>query len=64
MSVSEARRRANDKWDKENTERVQLKMPKGYGEIIRAQAEKHNLSKTKYIKKLIDDDVKKGESND
>lgn len=39
MAISEARRKANDKWDRENTEKVQFKMPKGYNEKIKKQAE-------------------------
>lgn len=30
MAVSEAQRKARDKWDKENTEKVQFKAPKGF----------------------------------
>lgn len=61
MAISEARRRANDKWDKENMEKVQFKMPRGYNEKIKKQADKKGLSKTAYVKKLIDNDIEREE---
>ena len=65
MPMNDARKRANKKWDKANTERVQFDAPKGYNEKIKTQAEKKGLSKAGYMKKLVDDDIAKdGESND
>lgn len=65
MPISEARKKANKKWDKGHTERVQFDAPIGYNEKIKTQADKKGLSKAGYMKKLIDDDIAKdGESID
>jgi len=60
MPVSEARKKANKKWSNNNLEKVQFYAPKGYNDKIKAQAEKANLSKASYLKKLIDKDIKEG----
>lgn len=61
MSMTEARKRANEKWAKNNYEKIQFSAPKGYNEKIKAQADKKGLCKAGYLKALIDEDMKKGE---
>ena len=53
MAVSEARRRANDKWDKEHTEKVQFKAPKGFNRMIEDRAAELGLSKAGYLKYAV-----------
>lgn len=59
MPLSEARKRANKKWNDNNLDRVAVYLPKGYNDIVKEQADKKGLSKAKYIKTLIDEDIKK-----
>ena len=49
MPVSEARQRANKKWDTENTERINLIVRKGMKEQLRAAAEAAGESLNGYI---------------
>lgn len=49
MPVSEARTRANKKWDSENTERINLIVRKGMKEQVRAAAEAAGESLNGYI---------------
>lgn len=60
MPMTEARKRANEKWTKNNYEKIQFYAPKGYNEKIKEQADKKGLSKAGYIKQLIDEDMKEG----
>lgn len=59
MPLSEARKRANKKWNDNNLDRIAVFLPKGYNDIVKGQADKKRLSKAKYIKTLIDEDIKK-----
>ena len=59
MEMTEARKRANKKWNDKNLEKVQFYAPKGFNEKVKAQADKKGLSKAGYIKKLVDDDIAK-----
>lgn len=59
MPLSEARKRANKKWSDKNLEKIQFYAPTGYNDIVKEQADKKGLSKAKYIKTLIDEDIKK-----
>lgn len=49
MPVSEARQRANKKWDAENTERINLIVRKGMKEKLKAAAEAAGESLNGYI---------------
>ena len=57
--VSEAKKRANEKWDKENIRRFVLKVAKNTENDILAKLEaQENISG--YIKNLIREDIKRG----
>lgn len=49
MPVSEARQRANKKWDAENTERINLIVRKGMKDQLKAAAEAAGESLNGYI---------------
>ena len=49
MPTSEARQRANKKWDAENTERINLIVRKGMKDQLRAAAEAAGESLNGYI---------------
>ncbi|MBR1863808.1 MAG: hypothetical protein IJ806_06965 [Ruminococcus sp.] len=59
MALSEARKKANKKWNAQNLEKLQADLPKGYNDKIKARAFSLGLSKAAYIKKLVDEDMKK-----
>lgn len=62
MAVSEARRRANDKWDKEHTEKVQFKAPKGFNKMIEDRATELGMSKAGYMKYAIRQEIKSADN--
>jgi predicted HicB family RNase H-like nuclease len=57
MALSEARKRANKKWNdanmKDRYDRIQLIVPKGQKAVIQAAAERHGQSVNGYITSLI-----------
>ena len=66
MSLSEAKKRANKKWNdanlKERYDRIQLVTPKGKKEIYRAYAEEQGKSLNALIIELLEKDMQlKGE---
>lgn len=63
MAVSEARRRANDKWDKEHTEKVQFKAPKGFNKMIEDRAAELGMSKAGYLKYAVRQEIKSSEDS-
>ncbi len=63
MPVSDARKRANAKWDAENLEKVQFDAPKGFNQMIKDRAKELGLSKAGYLKKVITDEIKSAENS-
>lgn len=63
MPVSDARKRANAKWDAENLEKVQFDAPKGFNQMIKYRAKELGLSKAGYLKKVITDEIKSAENS-
>ncbi len=57
MALSEARRRANDKWDKANMSILSCKVKNEYAERVKEIASAKGLSVNAYIKALIDKDM-------
>ena len=49
MNISEARYKANKKWNKENYEQINLSVPKGQKEVIKAAADAAGESVNAYI---------------
>lgn len=62
MSLSEARKRANKKWNDENLnklyDRVSVLVPKGKKDIIKAHAEQQGESLNGFINRAIDETIK------
>lgn len=58
MAISEARKRANKKWNdanlKERYDRIQLVLPKGDKDVIKAAAKANGESANAFIKRAID----------
>lgn len=57
--ISDARRRANAKWDSENLDRMGFTVPKGYKEIIKAHAEIMGESTNKFIQRAIKETIER-----
>ena len=57
MPVSKAQQRAVDKYVKENYDRIEVKVPKGQKEIIRAHAEARGESVNGFIGRAIDNQM-------
>ena len=53
MPVSEARRRANDKWLKEKVEEIKFRVPKGNKEIIQAHAAEQGESVNAFLNRAV-----------
>lgn len=58
MAISENQKRARDKWNAENLEKVQFYAPKGLNEKIKARADELEMSKASYIRYAIDEEIK------
>ena len=63
MAVSEAKKKANAKWNAENLEEIQFYAPKGFNQVINDRAKELGLSKAGYLKKVITDEIKPAEDS-
>jgi len=54
MALTEAQRRANDKYIKENYQKLSISYPKEYCETVKAAAKSAGESLAGYVKKAID----------
>ena len=54
MTVSDAQKRATEKWNNEKVDSIRLRVPKGKKELIKECANKNNES----INRLIDQELK------
>lgn len=61
MALSEARKRANQKYNNKAYDQVKIVVKKGEREKIKAFAELKGMSLNGYITKLIYDDMNKGQ---
>lgn len=59
MAISQAKRKANDKWDKENMKVISVKMTKKFAENIDMAVEYRQISRNAYIKNAIKEALKK-----
>lgn len=55
MALTEARRKANDKYIKEKYERLPVSYPKEFCEAVRAAAAVHGETLAGYIRKAIEE---------
>ncbi len=53
--ISEARKRANAKYNAKAYDRLEMKVPKGLKEVIQAHADKHDGSLNKFMNRAIDE---------
>ncbi len=59
MALSEARKKANQKYNEKAYDQVKILVKKGEREVIKARAEELGLSLNAYINKLIHEDLEK-----
>ncbi len=60
MAISEARKRANEKYNAKTYDQIKVIVKKGQREVIKAHAESKGMSLNGYINKLIEQDMKQG----
>lgn len=61
MLISDARRRANDKW-RDKFDEMRFRVPRGKKEIIAAYAAAQGESVNAFINRLIDEEMAKAET--
>lgn len=59
MGISDARKRANEKWLKEKVEDVKFRVPKGKKAIIQEHAAAHNESVNAFLNRAVDETMKR-----
>lgn len=61
MAISEARKRANEKYNAKAYDQIKIVVKKGEKDIIKAYAESQGMSLNGYINKLIKDDMEQNQ---
>lgn len=61
MALSEARKKANEKYNAKAYDQIKVLVKKGKRDVIRQYAESKGLSLNGYINKLISDDMNAGQ---
>ena len=59
---SDARKKANQKWDSANLDRLSIALPKGKKEIIKTHAESMGESVNGFISRAIDNQIERDKS--
>lgn len=63
MPISEARAKANNKYIKEKTDELKIRVPKGNKEVIQAHAEAKNESLNSFVIRAIDETIERDKAN-
>lgn len=64
MALSEARKRANAKYNAKAYDRVEMKVPKGEKDIIKAHAEQYDGSLNKFMNRAISETMERDKSEE
>ena len=59
MAISEARRRANEKFNAKAYDEIKVRVPKGQKEIINAHAQSRGESLNGFIKRAINETIER-----
>ncbi len=59
MSITEARRRANEKYNAKAYDEIKVRVPKGKKDDIKAHAEKNGETLNGFINRAIDEQIKR-----
>jgi len=59
MPVSEARRRANEKWLKEKVEEIKFRVPKGRKALIQEHAARQGESVNSFLNRAVEETIEK-----
>ncbi len=57
MPISDAKKRANAKWDKKAYDRLEIRVPKGQKESILAHAAKQGESLNKFLNRAVSNQI-------
>lgn len=60
MALSETQRKANDKYIKENYQRLPVSYPKEFCQTVREEAQRNGETLAGFVRKAIEDRIKKG----
>ena len=55
LGISEARKKANDKYITEKVDEIKVRVPKGNKDVIKAHAETHGESVNAFVNRAIDE---------
>ncbi len=61
MPLSESRRKANDKYFRENWQQIKLSMPNSEADALRQYCKDHGLTVAGFIRQLIKDAISSGD---
>ena len=61
MAISKSQQKATNKWIANNYDRVNLTVPKGKKDIIKAHAESRGESVNSFINRAIDETIERGD---
>lgn len=61
MAISEAKKKANEKWTKANYTQVKLSMPNEEAEILENYCKEKGHTKAGFIRQAIKDKIERGE---
>ena len=64
MAVSKAQQKATNKWIEKAYDRINLTVPKGQKEVIKAHAEAHSESVNGFINRAISETMERDEHGD
>lgn len=64
MAMSEARKKANEKYNAKAYDQIKVLVKKGQRDVIKAHAEKQGESLNGFIKRAIDEAVERDNSKD
>ena len=64
MAVSDAQRRATNKWLKEKVEEIKFRVPKGKKELIQEHAARNGESVNAFLNRAVDEAIKRNNKSE
>jgi len=64
MGISEARKRANEKWQKEKVDDIRFRVPKGKRAMIQAHAAERGESVNAFLNRAVDEAMERDSKED
>lgn len=63
MGISDARKRANEKWLREKAEEIKFRVPKGKKTVIQEHAAAHNESVNAFLNRAVEETMERDNSD-